>query len=58
MLLMGSSARSPATSVVAMGGDKHILGHLSLPALVVELAADSRGAHFQRGGHWQDPKGV
>lgn len=56
MLLMGSSAHSPATSMVAMGGDEHIPGHPSLPALAVELAAGSQGAHFQRGGHQKDPK--
>lgn len=58
MLLMGSSACSLFTGTVAVGGGEHISRHPSLTALVVELAAGSQGAQFQREGHQKDPKGV
>lgn len=49
---MGSSVGSLATSVVATGGDEHIPGRASL----IELAAGSQGACFQKRGHQKDPK--
>jgi len=54
-LLTGSSAPSPATSMISMGGDEQVPGHPSPPW---EVAMGSRGAHFQRGGHQKVPKGV